>query len=192
MLVLAVLVLAPGCTTTAPSSHSTTQPTTGSLELSSAPQGAEIYLNGVYRGTTPSTIPDLPEGSYHVELRFHDYTAWIMDVEVQAGKTGIDATLVPIVTPTTSPTTVPTSVPRTILGCFKYESYGWTGTGESFNLTEVWWFQPAGVGLVNATFIYPPPRKPQVSLTGFTWSRDPATGLITVTTVGGSGAPAEV
>ena len=72
----------------------------------------------------------------------------------------------PVTSPTTirpAPTQTPTPWPRTILGCFNFESYGWTGTGESFNLTEIWWFQPAGVGLINGTWIYPPPRKPQVS-----------------------------
>jgi hypothetical protein len=201
LVVLAIFILSSGCMTAAPSPKSTIESTTGSLELSSTPHGAEIYLNGVYRGTTPSTIPDLPNGTYSLELRLHEYSPWTKHVDVQAGtKLYVDVPLEPIATPTTIPTPaptaiptpVPTPVPRTILGCFKWETYGWTGTGESFNVTEIFWFQPAGVGLINGTFIYPPPRKPEVSLTGFTWSRDPATQLITVTMVGGSGAPAEV
>lgn len=189
LFILAVLVLASGCMTAAPSPESTIESTTGSLEVSSTPQGAEVYLNGVYHGTTPSTIPDLPNGTYFLVLRHRDHKEWTWYVDIQAGTTvTIKATLTSLVTPTPTPT----PWPRTILGCFKWETYGWTGTGESFNLTEIWWFQPAGVGLKNGTFIFPPPRKPQTSLTGFTWSRDPATGLITVTTVGGTGIPAEV
>jgi hypothetical protein len=187
---------------------------TGSVEVSSTPPGAEVYLGNVYKGTTPVTIIEQP-GSYILELRLRDHQSWSKSIQIVGGtKVYMDTALapVPVLTSlqttvlTTRPTTVPTTRPRLVttpttiptwtptpwLGCFKWESYGWTGTGESFNLTEIWWFQPAGVGLRNATWIYQFPRKPQSDLTGFTWSRDPATGLTTVTLVGGTGRTAEV
>ena len=173
--VLAVLVLASGCTTSTINAPTTTQPTTGSLNLSSTPQGAEIYLNTVYRGTTPSTIPDLPDGLYHVELRLRDHTAWNGDVEVQAGNTSrVDATLVPIATPTTIPTTVPTTAPpKTVVGCWKAEAHG-----EDSVSTYVLQFQPGNVGMLYVTVTFPTESK-AVSMS-FRWFYDPGSTAITV------------
>jgi hypothetical protein len=213
MLLLITLILITGCTTPVPTDTPAVIQTTGSVEVSSTPSGAEVYLDNVYKGTTPVTIIEQPPGSHILELRLRDYQPWSKSIQIVEGtKIYFDTALapVPVVTslpateattrPTTLPTTRPRSVtsatptpwPRTIFGCFQWESNGWTGTGESFNLTEIWWFQPAGVGLINGTWIYSSPRKPQSDLTGFTWSRDPATGLITITIVGGTGKPAEV
>lgn len=217
------LVLIAGCMTPAPKETPVTTPATGSVEVSSTPPGAEVYLDNVFRGTTPVTIIGEP-GAHTLELRLRDYQPWTKSIVIEGGAKGwVDTVLVPVpaVTspatppptspptlpttrprPTTEPTTVPptspttppapTPWPRTILGCFVFETDARTGTGESVHLSEVWWFQPAGIGLRNGTWTFQSPRKPEISLTGFTWSRDPATDLISVTTVGGTGKPAEV
>ncbi len=214
-LLLITLVLITGCITPAPEDKPAGTPATGSVEVSSTPPGAEVYLDNVYRGTTPVTVIDLA-GSHTLELRLRDHQAWSGSIRIDAAARGyVDTVLVPVTViatlpatvmtpvvttvPTTrptltspAPTRTPTPWPRTFLGCFQWESYGRTGTGESFNVTEIWWFQPAGVGLRNGTWIFTPPKKTEYDLTGFTWSRDPATSLITVTTVGGQGRPAEV
>jgi PEGA domain len=220
LLLVITIILVAGCMTTVPEDTPEEIPATGSVEVSSTPPGAEVYLDNVYRGTTPVTVFDLP-GSHTLELRLRDHQSWSKSIRIDAGtRAFVDTSLaaVPVITsipttvPATRPTTVPTTRPRlvttpttispaptqtptpwprTFLGCFKFESHGWTGTGESFNLTETWWFQPAGVGLANGTWIYPPPKKPEISLTGFTWSRDPKTDLVAVTIVG-QGTPAEV
>ena len=200
MLLVITLILISGCTTPVPKDTPADIQTTGSVEVSSTPTGAEVYLDNVYKGTTPVTIIE-QRGSYILELRLRDHQSWSKSIQIVGGtKVYMDTALapVPVLTSlqptvlTTRPTTVPTWTPTPWLGCFKWESYGWTGTGENFNLTEIWWFQPAGIGLRNATWIYQSPRKPQSDLTGFTWSRDPPTGLITVTLVGGTGRTAEV
>jgi hypothetical protein len=183
MLVLAVLVLAPGCTTTTTSNQSPMQPTatptflltTGSLKFSSTPQGAEIYLNDVYRGTTPSTIPDLPNGSYHVELRLRDHTEWNRDVEVQAGNTSyIDATLVPLAVPTTIPTPVPTAtLPKTVVGCWKAEYYVEDSVG-----AYTYQFQSGNVGMLS--FAHTSPTESRTLSESFTWFYNLDSTMITV------------
>lgn len=200
VLLVITLVLIAGCTTPVPQDTPTDNQTTGTIEVSSTPAGAEVYLDNVYKGTTPVTIIGQP-GSHILELRLRDHRSWSKSIQIVGGtKVYQDTVLAPVPVLTSLPTTVmttqPTPVPTTpwprmILGCFQWETYGWTGTGERFNLTEIWWFQPAGVGLRNGTWIFAPPRKPQSDLTGFTWLRDPATGFVAVTLVGG-GSPAQV
>jgi len=220
LLLVIIIILIAGCITTIPEDIPE-ETETGSVEVSSTPPGAEVYLDNVYRGTTPVTVFDQP-GSHTLELRLRDHQSWSKSIQIYTGtRAFVDTSLapVPVITsipttvPVTRPTTVPTTRPRlvttpatispaptqtptpwprTFLGCFQWESYGRTGTGENFNVTEIWWFQPAGVGLRNGTWIFTSPKKTEVDFTGFTWSRDPATGLITVTTVGGQGKPAEV
>jgi len=214
-LLLIALVLIAGCITTVQKDIPATIPATGSVEVSSTPPGAEVYLDNVYRGTTPVTVIGEP-GPHTLELRLRDHQSWSKSIQVEGGaKISVDTALVPVpvttspatpqptspatlpttrARPTTSPAPTQTSTPwpRTILGCFVFETDARTGTGESVHLSEIWWFQPAGIGLRNGTWTYQSPRKPEISLTGFTWSRDPATDLISVTTVGGTGIPAEV
>jgi hypothetical protein len=219
-LLLIALVLIAMCITPVPKDKPAEIPATGAVEVASTPSGAEVYLDTVYRGTTPVTIVD-QAGSHTLEIRLRDHQSWSKSIQIDAGtKAYVDTVLVPVPVITTLPTTVlttrsttvpttrprlttpatpspaptqtPTPWPRTFLGCFQWESYGRTGTGENFNLTDIMWFQPAGVGLFNHTWIFTPPKKTEVDFTGFTWSRDPATSLITVTIVGGQGKPAEV
>ena len=214
------LVLIAGCLTPAPKETPVTTPATGSVEVSSAPPGAGVYLDNVYRGTTPVTVIDAA-GPHTLGLRLRDYQSWSKSIVIEGGSRAyVDTSLAPVpalpslqttavttgstmvpttrpqptTEPATSPTTppAPTPWPRMLLGCFQYETDGRTGTGENVHVTQVFWFQPAGVGLINGTWSFPPPKKPEVSLTGFTWSRDPATDLVTFTIVGGTGAPAEV
>jgi hypothetical protein len=214
------LVLIAGCITTVQKDQPAAVPATGSVEVSSTPPGAEVYLDGVYQGTAPVTIIGDP-GSHTLEIRLRDHQSWSKSIRIDAGtRAYVDTVLVPVTvipslpttvpatrtatvpttrprlttpaTPSPAPTQTPTPWPRTFLGCFQWESYGRTGTGENFNLTDTMWFQPAGVGLLNHTWIFTPPKKTEVDFTGFTWSRDPATSLITVTMVGGQGKPAEV
>jgi hypothetical protein len=118
---LAILffIVSSGCTTPQP-----TPPATGSLAISSNPPGSEIYLDGVYRGTTPSTVPDVTEGSHTLELRYREYSSWSTSIEISGGtKLAINATLTPIFTPTMIPTTVPTPTPTPepdpLLGCWE-------------------------------------------------------------------------
>jgi len=219
-LLVIALMLVTGCLSSAPVDAPPPVVTTGILEVSSSPPGAEVYLDTVYRGTTPVRVIGEP-GSHALELRLRDYQPWTKSIVIESGARGyVDTVLVPVPA-VTSPTatlpatrtatlpttraqpvttlattstapTAPTPWPRLLLGCFMFETDARKATGESLHLTEIWWFQPAGIGLVNETWTYQTPHKPDISLTGFTWSRDPATDLVAVTIVGGKGATAEV
>jgi hypothetical protein len=65
----------------------TLTPTTGSISVSSAPSGADIYLDGAYKGTTPATIPDVPPGSHTLKLEKYGYAEWLTSVYVTSGVT---------------------------------------------------------------------------------------------------------
>jgi|WetSurMetagenome_2_1015567.scaffolds.fasta_scaffold25850_2 hypothetical protein len=80
----------------------------GSIDISSSPTGASIYVDGSYIGTTPSTADDLVAGSHRVLLQKSGYTDWAKMVKVKEGDTTIvDADLASV---TTAPTPIPTTV----------------------------------------------------------------------------------
>jgi len=183
LFVIALLVMTTGCTTPVPDSPPTVQPTlpaTGSLELSSVPPGSEIYLDGVYRGTTPSVIPDVPAGTHTLELRYREYHSWSASVVVQGGITSyMNATLSPVVTqtsvPTTEPTPIPTTpMPKTVAGCWKFEhTDGNTTIAYSYELKS------SGTG-----WMYGTKTTPRITETmqpvSVTWSLDPNSAVVTI------------
>ena len=95
-LLVIALVLIAGCMTPAPKETPVTTPATGSVEVSSAPPGAEVYLDNVYRGTTPVTIIGEP-GPHTLELRLRDYQPWSKSIQIEGGAKGyVDTALVPV------------------------------------------------------------------------------------------------
>jgi len=72
-------------------------PIYGSLNINSNPQGADVYLNGVYRGKTPAFISDLAPGRYQIQLRLNGYKDYVSFVDVSSGTTSYyNLTLVPL------------------------------------------------------------------------------------------------
>lgn len=111
ILFLVVLALGiAGCTAPAPVLGN------GSVELTSTPPGAEVYLDGEYRGTTPTTIPTVSAGSHIVEVRLVGYERWSTPVVVtKETATKLTAMLVNI--PATLPVTVVTTTgPKIVSG----------------------------------------------------------------------------
>lgn len=170
--VIPLLVLAAGCTI-APGSRSPAEPASGSLEISSTPPGSEVYLDRVYRGTTPCSIPDVASGSHTLELRYHTYVPWSTTVEIQSGMNlTMNATLAPLAVPTTIPTTVPTTVPTAVptpeppavVGCWQLEV---DKGGVGVILLEL---ESGGTGWYT-----------EGTVSGrITWSQDQTTGVVTV------------
>ncbi len=75
-------------------------PTTCGISVISAPSGAEVYLNNVFRGLTPITLDSLAPGSYAVILKLSGYQDWQSTVQATAGQTAqLSATLIPAGTP---------------------------------------------------------------------------------------------
>ena len=58
---------------------------TGTIAVSSDPSGAMIYLDGSYKGVTPLTISDVPEGVHTVKLTKSGYKDYWETVHVSAG-----------------------------------------------------------------------------------------------------------
>lgn len=59
----------------------------GSIRVESTPSGANCYLDGTYKGSTPLTIAEISPGSYTITLRKDGYYDWEDSVYVQAGET---------------------------------------------------------------------------------------------------------
>ena len=80
--------------------------TNGQITVRSSPSGANIYLDNAYRGLTPLTLVDIPQGSHAIILKLNGYQDWQSSVNVLAGSsTDVSGTLAsnPQPTPTTLP-----------------------------------------------------------------------------------------
>lgn len=76
---------------------------TGTLQISSDPQGANIFLDNVCRGITPLTIPSVETGSHLLVLRLQGYTDYSSPVTINPGEVlRIQAALSPTPTQTGS------------------------------------------------------------------------------------------
>jgi len=85
----------------------------GTIDLTSTPSGASVYVDSTYKGTSPCIIPGLAAGTHTVKLTLDGYSSWSKSVKVNSGgNTTIIADLSPVVTATA--TTVPTSTPTTV------------------------------------------------------------------------------
>ncbi|MBP1928325.1 hypothetical protein J2741_000872 [Methanolinea mesophila] len=74
----------------------------GSLYVTSSPSGASLYIDGTYRGTTPTTAGSLTPGSHTVRLSLAGYQDFTTTATVYAGQTTtLSANLVQV-TPTTT------------------------------------------------------------------------------------------
>lgn len=60
---------------------------TGTISVSSNPVGAEVYLDGNYKGTTPITIPNIPIGAYTVVLKKSGYHEVSKTIDVKSDQT---------------------------------------------------------------------------------------------------------
>ena len=124
-------------TTTIPTTVPITVPTgqvppnarTGTLSVTSSPAGADVYLDGVQKGTTPVTITGVPTGFHLIRVTmpgYEDYSSRVItpnDKTVHASlKARSGSTTIP-----TIPTRIPTSVPFTF-PTGQLPSYVRTGT----------------------------------------------------------------
>lgn len=57
------------------------------IEVFSTPSGAKIYLDNIYKGTTPLTLDKLGFGSNHLKLTKAGYQDWTKDIVVSSAKT---------------------------------------------------------------------------------------------------------
>lgn len=69
---------------------------TGSLSLASSPAGADVYIDGTYRGITPVTLSGLTTGSHTIIISQSGYTDYSTIATIYAGQTRtVSVTLIP-------------------------------------------------------------------------------------------------
>ncbi|MDD1694741.1 MAG: PEGA domain-containing protein [Methanoregula sp.] len=86
-------ILSAGCSDPGPLQAS---PENGTLQVSSVPPGAELWLDKEYRGLTPAAISGVPAGHHTLEFRMTGYESVTYPVTVvNGGMVEIPATLIP-------------------------------------------------------------------------------------------------
>jgi len=84
----------------------------GSLYITSNPSAAQVYVDGAYRGTTPTTVGSLSPGTHSVILRLSGYQDFSGTATIYAGQTTtMSANLVQVPPTTTVGTLVISSAP---------------------------------------------------------------------------------
>ncbi len=63
------------------------QPTTGDIDVTSSPSGANVYVDSVYYGTSPQLCSGLTPGGHTLEVMKAGYDTWKQTVSVVAGQT---------------------------------------------------------------------------------------------------------
>jgi len=76
---LIAILLVSGCDLDIPSGK-------GSLSITSSPERAELFLNGVPQGETPARVGGLAAGDYMVELRKEGYTRTYKSISLLEGQ----------------------------------------------------------------------------------------------------------
>jgi hypothetical protein len=68
----------------------------GSIQVKSSPSGADVYVDGFFKGNSDITVGSMQAGNHAVRIRLAGYEDWTSTVLVTQGAvTIIDATLVP-------------------------------------------------------------------------------------------------
>ncbi len=90
-----------GQTTSIPVSLTQTPQTTGYLTVTSSPSGADVYVDGSYRGYTPMTVGNLVVGAHTLELRLAGYQKSTQTFQIYSGQTTTKNVILSPSTPTT-------------------------------------------------------------------------------------------
>lgn len=110
---------------------------TGSLRVSSSPQGAEVYIDEFYRGYTPVVIGSLSTGRHTVRLHLSGYQDSIRNVDITAGSESVvSLSMTPVYQPTTGDIQV-SSVPEGAAIYLDGNYRGNTLSGNPFDITGV-------------------------------------------------------
>jgi archaellum component FlaG (FlaF/FlaG flagellin family) len=106
------------------------EPLTGSISVSSDPCGANIYLDGAYKGTTPKTISGVLIGSHTIRLEKNDYKDYLLESTSVEAETTTPIT-VQLIPSDTSPPTMRIDTPILI----EHNNNGILEEGESLEIT---------------------------------------------------------
>lgn len=86
LVLIVVSILLAGCITSQPAEK-------GTLQFTSSPSGAEIYLDNQYMGSTPSFVSDIEPGNHTLEFRSRGYENWRDTITVPSGTSNFFASL---------------------------------------------------------------------------------------------------
>lgn len=100
ILAIILCVVISGCTTAPITANSK-----GTPQFSTSPEGAQIYLDNEYKGTTPATISGVSAGTHTLEFRYSGYQNWKATITVPAGSSSYYAALSPLTASTTAVST---------------------------------------------------------------------------------------
>lgn len=67
----------------------------GTIQLTSSPSGAEVYLDNQFQGSTPSNISNVEQGDHTLEFRYPGYKSWSTGISVSSGVSHYYAALIP-------------------------------------------------------------------------------------------------
>jgi hypothetical protein len=106
ILPLVFFVLLAGCIDEKP-------PEQGTIQFTSSPVGAQVYLDSQFRGTTPSTLTGIVPGNHSIEFRYPGYQSWATMMTVSSGSNNVFLALAPDTSSAsgTSGVALPVSVP---------------------------------------------------------------------------------
>lgn len=97
-----ITMVTPGATTAAAAVPAAAA--TGSLSVTATPAGAYIFVDGVQRGVSPATIPDLAPGTHALRIEMNGYSELTVLVTITAGQTQAYTTaLSPVVVAANTP-----------------------------------------------------------------------------------------
>jgi len=146
----------------------------GTLQFSSSPSGAQVYLDSQYQGSTPSTITNVEPGNHTLEFRYPGYQSWSTAILVSSGTSNFYAALtrnpdsqVPQnksqIIPSPSRVTVQTSKDTMIIG----DSILFSGTSSGSDSVLLTLYGP---GYYYYGVLLDQPRVNSVGLWSYTWN----------------------
>ena len=97
-------------------------PEQGTVQFQSSPPGAQVYLDTMFRGTTPTTVTGITPGNHTLEYRYFGYENWNSGITVSPGPSTMFVAMLPsaaqtvrdIQAVTTSAAATPAPIPLTI------------------------------------------------------------------------------
>lgn len=109
----------------------------GSIQVKSSPSGADVYVDGFFKGNSDITVGSIQAGNHQVRIRLAGYEDWSSTVVVTQGAvTIVDATLVPASRASTGDVEVsstPTGAAVFLDGAYQ----GMTHSGSPLELTGI-------------------------------------------------------
>jgi hypothetical protein len=151
----------------------------GTLELTSSPSGAEVYLDNQYRGTTPCTVADVALGNHTLQFRYQGYQSWSTAITVSQGTSHFYAALTPGSQPIVQPsqgisqeTTQPTAQTRVTIQANKDaivigDSISFSGTGPASQTVLLTLY---GSGYYAKGVLLEQPKTNSVGSWSYTWN----------------------